>query len=215
MANFGLHALRVAAPADAGWRSSPEAVARAAGARPVLEGARLYASAAEATSDLHLVIAATARSRGGGAAMDPVAAARAVVDASRAGRRTALLFGSERDGLSAEELRCADAVVTIDTARDFSSLNLATSVALCCYEWRRADRDAAPEPRAASNDALADEAEMSALFARLDAALDGRLRRDPTRASAKLRRLVARAAPTSTDVALLHTVVAALLEPHR
>jgi tRNA/rRNA methyltransferase len=50
-----------------------------------------------------------------------------------AGSRAALMFGPESSGLSNEDLDLCQFALTISTA-DFSSLNLAQAVAICCYE---------------------------------------------------------------------------------
>lgn len=47
--------------------------------------------------------------------------------------RIALVFGSEKYGLTNDDLRLCHAIVTIPTA-DFSSINLAQSVMILCYE---------------------------------------------------------------------------------
>ncbi len=49
------------------------------------------------------------------------------------GSRAALMFGPESSGLSNEDLDLCQFALTIATA-DFSSLNLAQAVAVCCYE---------------------------------------------------------------------------------
>ena len=61
MANFGLTDLRLVAPRD-GWPNA-KAEAMAAGADFVLEGAHVFDSVAQAISELHFVLAATARDR--------------------------------------------------------------------------------------------------------------------------------------------------------
>jgi tRNA/rRNA methyltransferase len=61
MANFGLFDLRLVKPRD-GW-PNPKAEAMAAGAAPLVAGARVYDSVAEAIGPLRLVYAATARDR--------------------------------------------------------------------------------------------------------------------------------------------------------
>ncbi|SCY12207.1 RNA methyltransferase [Desulfoluna spongiiphila] len=50
--------------------------------------------------------------------------------------KVAILFGSEDKGLTNDELRFADALVSIPTM-DFSSINLAQSVMILCYELSR------------------------------------------------------------------------------
>jgi tRNA/rRNA methyltransferase len=46
----------------------------------------------------------------------------------------AIIFGPEDRGLSNEELNYAQRFVRIPTSSNYSSLNLATAVAICCYE---------------------------------------------------------------------------------
>jgi TrmH family RNA methyltransferase len=50
----------------------------------------------------------------------------------------ALVFGNERDGLSAAELDLCDEAVFIPTADAFPSLNLSHAVQLACWELRKA-----------------------------------------------------------------------------
>jgi TrmH family RNA methyltransferase len=50
----------------------------------------------------------------------------------------ALVFGNERDGLSAAELDLCDEAVFIPTSDDFPSLNLSHAVQLACWELRKA-----------------------------------------------------------------------------
>lgn len=51
----------------------------------------------------------------------------------------ALVFGNERDGLSAHELDLCDEAVFIPTSDDFPSLNLSHAVQLACWEVREAN----------------------------------------------------------------------------
>jgi tRNA/rRNA methyltransferase len=100
----------------------------------------------KALGDLQLVFAATARERGvAKPVVTPPEAARQLRAASAKGICCGLLFGNERSGLDNDEVSLATAVVTIPTAA-FSSLNLAQSVMLLCYEWFCA-ADATPSVR--------------------------------------------------------------------
>jgi tRNA/rRNA methyltransferase len=142
MKNFGLEDLRLIAPRDP-W---PNEKARhmAAGASDLLESVRLFDTAEAALGDLQLVFATTARERG---VAKPVAtppeAARLLHAAVATGTRCGILFGGERAGLDNDEVSLATAIVTIPTA-EFSSLNLAQSVMLLCYEWFRAADETPP-----------------------------------------------------------------------
>jgi tRNA/rRNA methyltransferase len=133
MKNFGLSDLRLVNPRD-GWPNE-KAGHMAAGAADLLETVRLYDTAPAALGDLQLVFAATARERGvAKPVVTPPEAARQLRAAVAKGLRCGLLFGNERSGLDNDEVSLATAVVTIPTA-EFSSLNLAQSVMLLCYEW--------------------------------------------------------------------------------
>ena len=133
MKNFGLTDLRLVRPRD-GWPNE-KAVHMAAGAADLLDGVRVYDDAASALGDLQLVFAATARERGvAKPVVTPPEAARQLRDAMARGARCGILFGGERSGLDNDEVSLATSVVTIPTAK-FSSLNLAQSVMLLCYEW--------------------------------------------------------------------------------
>jgi tRNA/rRNA methyltransferase len=133
MKNFGLSDLRLIAPRD-GWPNE-KAVHMAAGAADLLDGVRVYDDAASGLSDLQLVFAATARERGvAKPVVTPPEAARQLRAAVARGTRCGILFGGERSGLDNDEVSLATSVVTIPTAK-FSSLNLAQSVMLLCYEW--------------------------------------------------------------------------------
>ncbi|WP_258556197.1 RNA methyltransferase, partial [Fischerella thermalis] len=50
------------------------------------------------------------------------------------GQPAALIFGREDRGLTNQELNYAQRFVHIPTSSSYSSLNLATAVAICCYE---------------------------------------------------------------------------------
>jgi tRNA/rRNA methyltransferase len=136
MANFGLRDLRLVAPRD-GW---PNEAARssAALAVPVVDGATVYNTLAEAISDLHFVAATTARSRFlAKPVLAPDSAAADIFERRTAGLRCGVLFGKERTGLENADIAVADVIVTAPVDPNFASLNLAQSVLLFAYEWRK------------------------------------------------------------------------------
>jgi tRNA/rRNA methyltransferase len=143
MANFGLSELRLVKPRD-GWPQS-RAWASASGADWPLDGARVFASVADAIADLQTVYATTARPRELQLPiLTPRQAAGELRAATARGLRVGLLFGGERAGLETADIALCQAVVTIPIDPKFRSLNLAQAVAVNAYEWRTAAQDAPP-----------------------------------------------------------------------
>ncbi len=136
MLNFGLDRMRLVAPRDA-W-PNPRAVAMASGAGRVLDHAGLFDDLPGAIADCDYVFATTARGR---ELAKPVLSPERAMEQARAmgalGRNVAILFGPERAGLENEDIVRANAIVTVPVNPAFFSLNLAQSVLLLAYEWRR------------------------------------------------------------------------------
>ena len=139
MLNFGLTEMRLVAPRD-GW-PNPSAGPAAAGADIVLDGAKVYATTAEAVADCSHVYATTVRKRG---VTKPVVGAdgAAKLIHSEAGKH-AVLFGPERSGLETEDVALARHILTVPINKEFGSLNLAQAVILVAYEWSRIAGEAA------------------------------------------------------------------------
>lgn len=158
-------------------------------------------------------------------------AAALACDAAARGARVGLLFGTEKNGLSNDELQCAHALVTIPTEPNFSSLNLAQAVLLVASEWHAADAAAAG---AADADADAPEAAtLQQLRSLLDfseaqmwrtgffgsgggAGADAADEAERVRAAAsfdKLRRWLLRSRPSAAEASLLRGALQRLAEP--
>lgn len=175
MANFGLSEMRLVAPRD-GWPSGgglkKGATAAASGASYILENARLFADAAEATADLNHVLATTARERG---QMKRVVTPGEIMPdlAVRIGgaERVGILFGRERIGLTNEEISLADTILTFPVNPAFASLNLAQAVLLVGYEWFKAT-GGEPPFRENNLSPPASRATVFSMFDYLEAELD-------------------------------------------
>jgi len=136
MANFGLRELRLVKPRD-GWPNDA-ARASAALAGEIIDRATLYGSVADAIVDLNYLAATTARSRFlAKPVLAPDGAAAALFERHAAGLRCGILFGKERTGLENSDVSLADVIVTAPVDPGFASLNLAQSVLLFAYEWRK------------------------------------------------------------------------------
>ncbi len=140
MLNFGLDRMRLVAPRD-GW-PNPAAVAMASGAGRVLDGASVSDTLAGAIADCTRVYATTARSRDlTKPVLSPEEAMGEIRGYEAAGEKVAVLFGPERAGLQNDDVAQANAIITMPVNPDFASLNLAQSVLLLAYEWRRQGGD--------------------------------------------------------------------------
>jgi tRNA/rRNA methyltransferase len=170
MANFGLEDLRLVRPRD-GWPQE-RAWASASGADWPLDNARVFDRLEDATTDLRLVLATTARPRGASLPiLDPRQGARDLREAAAAGQAAGLLFGGERAGLEADDIALCHAIITVPVDPRFHSLNLAQAVALNAYEWRVAGGAGTP-PGFDLAAAPAEQAAVVGLFEQLEGELD-------------------------------------------
>ncbi|MBE9036722.1 RNA methyltransferase [aff. Roholtiella sp. LEGE 12411] len=131
MKNFGLHHLILVNP-----QCNPlsvEALKMAVHAKEILESAVLVATLPEALQGCVRAIATTGRVRSWEIPLEnPRTALPWLLEEPE--KPAALIFGREDRGLSNEELNYAQRFVCIPTSQNYLSLNLATAVAICCYE---------------------------------------------------------------------------------
>jgi tRNA/rRNA methyltransferase len=212
MANFGLSELRLVSPRD-GWPQE-RAWASASGADWPLNDAKVFTTLAEALGDLELVLATTARPREARLpVITPRQAAQRLSLECGAGRRTGLLFGAERAGLTADDIAICQAIVTMPVDARFRSLNLAQAVAIAAYEWRCAQSPDAP-PAFRAPPPVADQAALHDFYHQLEAELDaaGFFHPPEKRASMvrNLRAAFGRSGLSDQEVRTLRGVVTAL-----
>ncbi len=188
-----------------------QAAKAAVDASSVIHAAREFGTVAEAVADCTLVLGTTAV--GERVLEHPLyllPAATGVVQAHLAAAsqspaaeaRVALLFGSEKTGLSNEELSHCHALVTIPmnprAEERHLSMNLGQAVAVCLYALSQSEPvvvEDAPETQASAGD-------LERLTTLLREVLErsGYTRRHPANSrEANLRRLVRRMALTATD----------------
>ena len=151
MQNFGACEVRLVAPYEASFREARSAV----GAGAVLTEAREFASVADAVADCRLVIGTTAARRR--ELEQPLVAledAAPRVHAALMQGRVALLFGSEKHGLTREDFDHCHWLVKIATEDVQPSMNLGQAVAVCLWELARESTASAAEdePRAVSGE---------------------------------------------------------------
>jgi TrmH family RNA methyltransferase len=188
MTNFGFSSLRVVHPYEAGFREARSAV----GASALLASAEEHDTVASAVGDCSLVVGTTAVRR-----RHLHHSVRRLEDGARLIRRrlrtgrVALLFGSEKFGLSNDDFSHCHWLLRIPTGEENISMNLGQAVAVCLYELIREGK----APRAPEKHELAAAAEIERITEMLEVALSesGYLdRRRVADADRRVRRLVRR-----------------------
>ncbi|HTX05854.1 MAG TPA: RNA methyltransferase [Steroidobacteraceae bacterium] len=214
MKNMGLEQLVLVGP-----RQFPhsEAVARASGADDVLARARVAATLGEAIAGCGFIVATTSRLRDQYFRVADVReGAQRLLAESRRGP-AAVLFGSERAGLTNEQLEGAHLLLRIPASDTYPSLNLAMAVQIVAYEIFRArgiEIDTAP-----AAGPLADPVEMEKLYEHLAQVLEEIDFRDRTQGGthlmARLRRLLQRAVLDRNEVNILRGILTAVQSRRR
>jgi tRNA/rRNA methyltransferase len=161
MANFGFSRLRVVNAYDVAFREARSAV----GAAPLLRAAEEYSSLADAVADCRLVVGTT--SVGHRELQHPL---RRLEFGARLIRRAltqapvALLFGSEKFGLTNDDLSHCHWLMRIPTVAGDLSMNLGQAVALCLYELSREAKVAGTPPKTIARAAAGETEQVTLLL---------------------------------------------------
>ncbi len=149
MSNFGAMELRAVRPYEKAWREARSAV----GAGELLARAKEFADLAEAVADCSLVVGTTAV--GNREMKHPLRGldegARLIGKRMESGR-VEVLFGSEKWGLSNEDLSYCHWLMRIPTRVEHRSMNLGQAAAVVMYELgrrRRTNAEGAEGPQSA------------------------------------------------------------------
>jgi TrmH family RNA methyltransferase len=204
MHDFGFSTLRVVNDYAVPFETARSAVDASA----ILADATTFASVAEAVADCTLVVGTTAV--GERALQHPLhvlpEAAEAIRDELARGEhsgRVAILFGSEKTGLSNEELSYCNWLLTIPMQHHedvrHPSMNLGQAVAVCLYELVRLE----DVPPGIATPAAAEAGELERMTVLLTEVLEqtGYAKRHPANCDeAQIRRLVLRMGTNASDV---------------
>ena len=137
MSNFGFLHLRVVNPYDVAFEGARSAVGAAA---DVLANAQKFATVAEAVADCSLVVGTTAIGhRDLQHSIQRLEAGAPLIRSHLASATApcALLFGSEKFGLSNTDMSHCHWLMHIPTREEHFSMNLGQAVAICLYELIR------------------------------------------------------------------------------
>ncbi|HEY0785583.1 MAG TPA: RNA methyltransferase [Acidobacteriaceae bacterium] len=140
MSNFGCSDLRVAAIYYKEFRSASSAVGPAA---DLLRKSRDYDTVAQAIEDCTLVIGTTGvADRGWHQPLERLEQSALRIRVAMQHGRVALLFGSEKFGLSNDDVSHCHALLHIPTRDEHASMNLGQAAAVCLYELSRISPEA-------------------------------------------------------------------------
>jgi TrmH family RNA methyltransferase len=198
MSNFGFHRLRVVNPYEVAFEEARSAV----GATALLKAAQRFETVHEAVADCSLVVGTTAaRNRKLDHELVELQRGAIAIRKHLRSDRVAVLFGSEKRGLSNDELSYCHWLLQIPTEEEHPSMNLGQAVAVCLYELARG--------RATIAKGQKPETAKSATLDRLDQLLfdalgcAGYTGNDASAlAEQKIRRLVRRLRPGEEDAKL-------------
>lgn len=189
-----------------------EAVDRASGATDVLQRARVVAALDEALEGVDTLCATAMTPRDFG---PPTSTPREHLPAlALQSNGVAFLFGSERYGMRNEDVYRCHVALTIPTAPEYGSLNLAAAVQLVAYEWRLAlggypVRPSAPDAVPADAQAVAGMLEHWERSLVDIGFLDPQA---PKKLMPRLNQLFNRARPTAEEIHILRGIARAMAQ---
>jgi TrmH family RNA methyltransferase len=197
MSNFGAFHLRVVIPYEKAFREAVSAVSAA----PLLAAAEEYGTVEDAVRDCTLVVGTTAIGhRELQHQLYPLDEAAKNIRRKLSSGRVAILFGSEKTGLSNRDLSHCHWLLRIPTREEHRSMNLAQAVGVVIYELSRGTCTVTARNTLTSS--AADMQTMNRLSSALLEALhaSGYIhRRSAATAEEKLRRMLLRFEFSSAD----------------
>ncbi len=217
---MGFDDMVLVAPRWANVLRREETIQRASGALDVLTKARIVDTLDEALDGITHLCATAMTPRDFG---PPTVAPRQHFEALMRSDQTApqsgvaFLFGSERFGMTNEDVYRCHVALSIPTNPSFGSLNLGAAIQVIAYEWRLAlggfaVQAATPAPN------LADAAQVAGMLAHLEKSLVaiGFLDpRSPKKLMPRLNQLFNRAALTQEEIHVLRGVAKAMADAAR
>jgi tRNA/rRNA methyltransferase len=207
---MGFRDLVLVAPRFADVLVQEETVAMASGAADILVRARVVGTLAEALEGVTFACATAMTPRDFG---PPTHAPRELfATLASTDHRVGFVFGSERFGMSNDDVYRCHACISIPTHPDYGSLNLAQAVQLLAYDWRQARGGFGVAPRTAEA-AAADGAAVQGLLDHWQQALAAIGFLDPAspkKLMPRLNQLFNRAQLTDDEVHILRGVARAM-----
>ena len=215
---MGFDDLVLVAPRWANVLRREETIQRASGALDVLNNARTVETLDEALDGItHLCATAMTPRDFGPPTVAPRAHFESLVWAASdtvAHSGVAFLFGSERFGMTNEDVYRCHACLSIPTNPSFGSLNLGAAIQVIAYEWRLALGGFAVQA-ATAEPVRADARQVAGMLAHMEESLVAIGFLDPAapkKLMPRLNQLFNRAAVTQEEIHVLRGVAKAMLE---
>lgn len=209
---MGFDDLVLVAPRYPDVLQQADTLAMASGATDVLERARIVATLADALEGVTYLCATAMTPRDFG---PPTHAPRELfATLVPSAHKLAFLFGSERFGMSNDDVYRCHACLSIPTHPDYGSLNLSQAVQLIAYDWRQALGGFAVEARTKAPVA-ADAAAVQGVLDHWQEALVATGFLDPAapkKLMPRLNQLFNRAQLTPEEVHILRGIARAMLK---
>ncbi|MEH0165467.1 RNA methyltransferase [Paucibacter sp. JuS9] len=207
---MGFSELVLVKPRFADVLSQEETVAMASGAADILARARITETLEEALEGVSFACATAMTPRDFG---PPTREPRSLFsELASSGHKLGLVFGSERYGMSNEDVYRCHAVLSIPTHPDYGSLNLAQAVQLLAYDWRQALGGFEVAPRTPDAN-IADARAVQGLLTHLQSSLEAIGYLDPAapkKLMPRLNQLFNRAQLTVEEVHILRGIARAM-----
>jgi len=211
MKNMGFAELVLVAPKDF---PSELAIAMAAGAEDILHHARVVDSIESALQGCQLILGTSGRKRlVDWPLLSPKEMVPIVQEALQNQTKVAILFGTERTGMTNEQLEKCHYHISIPSNPDYCSLNLAQAVQVMCYELRSSLLEFKPER--SPEEPLADANEVEGFYQHLEqvlVAIQFLNPDNPRHLMTRLRRLFQRAKLSHNETNILRGICTAILK---
>ncbi|WP_322997010.1 RNA methyltransferase [Castellaniella sp.] len=171
---MGFQALHLVTPGTPDVQQHPDALALASGATDVLAQACIHNSLADALAPTTLAFALTARARALGAAPCDIreAAVQSAAALTHPDAQIAIVLGTERSGLSNDEILLCQQICHIPANPAYSSLNVSQALQLAAWEMRYALLPASRQARLPDTHGRHDPGSDPASSSRVQAMLD-------------------------------------------
>ncbi|MAI06342.1 MAG: hypothetical protein CBC47_04355 [Alphaproteobacteria bacterium TMED87] len=213
MLNCGLDDLRLVSPKD-NWLSD-KALSTSGHATSLLYSATIFDNIEDSISDLNFVGATTSRPRDMvKMVQSPRSFAKELLSRIHLSKKSGIVFGREKSGLTNEEISFCDVIVEVNLNSEYPSLNLAQAVLIFGYEFFQITNSSQVDFIPSRGSDCANKNQLINLFKHLEYELDhsgffGSEEMRPVIINA-IRSIIQRSSLSQKEIQILHGIVTEL-----